>query len=170
MSRQSTLNGLAATLALALGACTTTGIGGGQLSVAGAPDAPVTFSWKSTDGGMSGTMIASIPGANFQGRFFQITRQTLGEVLNPLWTNWHRGWYDWPYWGHPFSNPYPTTQFITYYSGKVVATLESEGNQHMRCRFHLAEPAQGMSGGGEGECQLSDARVIRAVFTDKQQP
>jgi hypothetical protein len=167
MSRQLTLCGVAATLALALGACTTTGIGGGQLSAAGAPDTAVTFNWKSTDGGMSGTMIASIPGANYQGRFFQITQQTRGDVLNPLWTYWNRGWYDWPYWGHPFATPYPTTQFITYYSGKVVATLESEGKQHMRCRFHLAEPAQGMSGGGEGECQLSDARVIRAAFSDK---
>lgn len=151
----------------ALAACTTTGIGGGQMSGAGAQDAPVAFSWKSTDGGMSGAMTASLPGAIFQGRFFQITQQTRGEVLNPLWMHWHSGWYDWPYWGGPMTPPYPTTQFITHYSGKVVATLESEGKQRMRCRFHLVEPVRGMSGGGEGECQLTDGRVVRAVFAGK---
>lgn len=150
-----------------LAACTTTGIGGGQMSGAGAREESVTFSWKSTDGGMSGTMTAALPGSIFQGRFFQITQQTRAEVLNPLWTYWHSGWNDWPYWGGPMTPPYPTTQFITHYSGKVVATLESEGKQRMRCRFHLVEPVQGMSGGGEGECQLSDGRVVRAVFAGK---
>lgn len=154
-------------LLVALAACTTMGTGGGQMSGAGAQDEPVAFSWKSTDGGMSGTMTASLPGAIFQGRFFQITRQTRAEMLSPLWTHWHSGWYDWPYWGGPMSPPYPTTQFITYYSGKVVATLESEGDQRMRCRFHLVEPVRGMSGGGEGECQLSGGRLVRAVFPGK---
>jgi hypothetical protein len=60
--------------------------------------------------------------------------------------------------------PYPTVQFITHYSGKVVATLDAPGNQRMRCRFHLVEPSRGMGGGGEGECQLSDGRLVRAVF------
>ncbi len=154
-------------LMFALAACTTTGIGGGQMSGAGAQDEPVAFSWKSTDGGMSGTMTAALPGALFQGRFFQITQQTRAEVLNPLWMHWHSGWDDWPYWGGPMAPSYPSTQFITYYSGKVVATLESEGKQRMRCRFHLVEPARGMSGGGEGECQLSEGRVVRAVFAGK---
>lgn len=154
-------------LIFALAACTTTGIGGGQMSGAGAQDEPVTFSWKSTDGGISGTMTASLPGMIFQGRFFQITEQTRAEVLNPLWLHWHSGWNDWPYWGGPMAPAFPTTQFITYYSGKVVATLESEGKQRMRCRFHLVDPVSGMSGGGEGECQLSEGRVVRAVFTGK---
>ncbi|MDO9199501.1 hypothetical protein [Rhodoferax sp.] len=151
----------------ALAACTTTGTGGGQVTGAGAQEEPVAFNWKSTDGGISGTMTAALPDSIFQGRFFQITRQTRSEVLDPLWTHWHRGWYDWPYWGSPFSPAYPTTQFITYYSGKVVATLESQNDQRLRCRFHLVEPVRGMSGGGEGECQHSDGRVVRAVFPGK---
>ena len=152
----------------ALSACTSSGIGGGQLMGADARHEPVTFSWLSTDGGMSGTMTAALPGAVFEGRFFQITRQTRGEVLSPLWDHWHSGWYDWPYWNSPFPPAYPTAQFITYYSGKVVATLASADQQRMRCRFHLAGPAQGMSGGGEGECQLSDGRVVQAVFAGKE--
>ena len=150
-----------------LSACTTTGIGGGQMTGAGAPEQPVAFAWKSTDGGMSGTMTASLPGAVFEGRFFQITRQTRSEVLQPLWNYWRHGWHDWPYWVGPMAAPYPTTQFITHYSGKVVATLEAPDKQRMRCRFHLVEPAHGMSGGGEGECQLSDGRVVQAVFAAK---
>ena len=152
----------------ALSACTSSGIGGGQLMGADARHEPVTFSWLSTDGGISGTMTATLPGAVFEGRFFQVTRQMRGEVLSPLWDHWHSGWYDWPYWNSPFPPAYPTAQFITYYSGKVVATLASADQQRMRCRFHLAGPAQGMSGGGEGECQLSDGRVVQAVFAGNE--
>lgn len=147
-----------------LAACTTTGTGGGQVAVAGGQDQPVAFTWTSTDGGISGSMTAALPGQTFQGRFFQITKQTRSEVLAPLWVHWRHGWHDWPYWGHPFGAPYPTTQFITHYSGKVVATLESTGNQRMRCRFHMVDPVRGMSGGGEGQCQLSDGRTVQATF------
>lgn len=148
-------------------ACTSTGIGGGQVRDQTGQEAPVTFRWQSNDGGMSGSMTATLQDAHFEGRFFQITRQIRGEALNPLWMHWRSGWYDWPYWNGPLPPPYPTTaQFLTYYSGKVVATLESAGQPHMRCRFHLVAPARGMSGGGEGECQLSDGRVVQAVFVE----
>ena len=46
-------------LLLALVGCTSTGFGGGQLLRNGTPEEPVTFSWTSTDGGISGTMTAS---------------------------------------------------------------------------------------------------------------
>lgn len=153
-------------LLIGLAACTYTGTGGGQMSGAGVADQPVEFTWKSTDGGISGSMTASMPGASFEGRFFQITSQTRAETLDPLWAHWYRGWSDWPYWGSPWSTPYPTTQFITHYSGKVVATLTSQSGQSMRCRFHLSHPTMGMRGGGQGECQLSEGRLVRAVFGD----
>ena len=152
-----------------LGACTTTGMGGGQLSATGTSGAevPVVFNWTSTDGGISGSMTATLPEGAYQGRFFQITQQTRGEVLAPLWMHWRQGWYDWPYWG-PYGVPaYPATQFITHYSGKVVATLESDSKQRMRCRFHMVNPSQGMSGGGEGECQLSEGRTVKASFPSR---
>ena len=154
-------------LGWALAACTTTGTGGGQLLGAGAPDEPVAFNWTSMDGGMSGTISASVSGTTYQGRFFQIKQQTRVELLSPLWMRWRHGWYDWPYWGYPMGAPYPATQFLTLYSGKVVATLEAPAEQLMRCRFHLSEPAIGMSGGGEGECQLGGGRTVRAVFSTK---
>lgn len=154
-------------LNLALIACTTTGTGGGQLAGVGTHSEPVAFSWTSKDGGLSGTMTAALPDVSYQGEFFQITQQTRTEVLAPLWIHWNRGWYDWPYWAGPIVQPYPATQFITHYTGKVVATLAAQGDQRMRCRFHLVRPSSGMSGGGEGQCQLSDGRVVRAVFFGK---
>lgn len=157
-----------AVLVAAVAACTTIGTGTGQLASADTQETPVAFNWTSKDGGMSGTMTAALPEAVFAGRFFQITQQTRGEVLMPLWAHWRQGWYDWPYWSGPMSSAYPTTQFITHYSGKVVATLESANNERMRCRFHLVDPASGMGGGGEGQCQLSDARMVRAVFPGTQ--
>lgn len=63
--------------------------------------------------------------------------------------------------------PYPTTRFITHYTGRVVAILDSPDKQHMRCRFRLVVPARGMAGGGEGECQLSEGGTVRAQFAGK---
>jgi len=151
------------TLTLAINACTTTGTGAGQLTGASGQDQPVTFTWTSKDGGNSGSMMASLPGKSYQGRFFQITQQTSVDTLTPLWGHWRHGWNDWPYWSSPMGPDIPSTQFITHYSGKVVATLDA-GDDHMRCRFHLVEPARGMSGGGEGECQLSAGRAVHARF------
>ena len=48
-----------------LAACTSTGGGGGHLSGAGGLDQPVTFSWTSKDGGLSGTLTAALPGQVF---------------------------------------------------------------------------------------------------------
>ena len=159
-----------ALLALAFGlmACTTLGTGGGEVAGGDGVSAPVSFQWRSTDGGMSGTLTAVLPELAFQGPFFQITRQTRVESLTPLWTHWHHGWSDWPYGGESYTPMLPGPQFITYYSGKVLATLEAPGNQRMRCRFYLVTPSRGMGGGGEGECQLTGGREVRAVFNAGQ--
>jgi hypothetical protein len=143
-----------------LQACTTEG----ELLEADAALQSVAFSWVSHDGGMTGSMTARLAEASFQGRFFQITQQTRYETLSPLWTHWNHGWSDWPEWSGPLPPGYPTPQFITHYSGKVLATLSAANNERMRCRFHLVAPARGMSGGGEGQCQLTGGRVVKAVF------
>lgn len=155
---------MALALSMALGACTTTGMGGGELSRAGKADEPVLFSWKSQDGGISGTMVATLPDATYQGRFFQITQQTQQQVVAPLWDGWTVGWRDWPYWGSGTGGVYEWTQFSTRYTGKVLANLQTDGGRRMRCRFHLARPAQGMGGGGDGECQLQSGGIVQARF------
>jgi len=152
-----------------LGGCTTTGTGQGDISGNHQPGAPVHFTWQSTDGGQQGTMSATLQNTVYQGRFFQITRQTRLEMLTPLWVGWNDNWGDWPYWGGPFPDGafqggYDTSQFITLYSGKVLANLNNPDGGHMRCRFLLYSPSEGMSGGGQGECQLQKGRTINATF------
>lgn len=153
--------------ALMLGACTTTGMGGGELITQSQRREPVQFSWTSEDGGISGTMLATLPGSTYQGRFFQITQQTRREILTPLWVGWNNGWNDWPYWGGPYPGGFDTTQFVTHYSGKVLANLSGTDGQRMRCRFVLMSPSRGMAGGGQGECQLSNGSTVDAVFNPK---
>ncbi len=151
--------------ALMLGACTTSGMGGGELSRPGKPDESVLYSWKSNDGGITGTMVATLPNATYQGRFFQITQQTVSDSMAPMWDGWNAGWTDWPYWdGEPYGGPYDWTQFSTRYSGKVIANLQTDSGRRMRCRFHLIQPMQGMSGGGDGVCQVQGGGVVHAQF------
>lgn len=156
--------GLALATLLTLAACASSGMGGGELSRRGKAEEPVLFSWQSTDGGITGTMAATLPGATYQGRFFQITEQTQKLTIAPLWDGWEPGWRDWPYWGYGALGPYDVTQFVTRYTGKVVANLRSDAGKRMRCRLHLAAPARGMAGGGEGECQIQGGGVVHAGF------
>ncbi|MBV8036543.1 hypothetical protein [Roseateles sp.] len=141
----------------ALAGCTTIGAGSGSVRSGGGP---VSFNWISKDGGTTGSMTATLAnGGVYSGPFVQLTSTTRIEVLEPMWHGWRRGWGDWRYWG-----PFPDTAFATQYSGKVVANLQGSGEQRMRCRFHLNSPQSGMSGGGQGECQLGDGSTVDAVF------
>lgn len=147
--------GLPLLVALAAG-CTTMGTGVGSTE-AGADS--VAFNWKSSDD-VSGTLNATLAGSGtFSGQYFQITQQTRVDTLGPLWVGWHRGrhslgWGDWDY----------GPSFITHYSGRVVANLAAPDGQHMRCRFQLVHPSNGMAGGGRGQCQMPDGKTIDATF------
>ncbi len=152
---------------LLLGACstTTTGMGGGDLIVAGKKtDEPVLISWTSDSGGLSGTMVATLPERTYQGPFFEITQQTREETLAPLWVGWGPGWREWPYWTRPPLDPYVSSEFVTHYSGKVVANLSAPDGNRMRCRLHLMQPVRGMAGGGQGECQVTGGSTVEARF------
>jgi len=143
--------------AIALGGCTTTGSGTGAVEPGGAP---VSFAWKSTDGGTTGTMSATLgDGKSFSGPYLEITRQARNEDFSPMWSGWQFGWNDWGGW-----QPFPAAEYTTLYSGRVVANLQSPDAQHMRCRFQLNDPASGMGGGGQGKCQLDSGRSVDAVF------
>ena len=147
--------GLPLLVALAAG-CTTMGIGTGS-TLSGAD--PVTFDWKSSDD-VSGTMNATLAGGKtYSGQFFEVTKDTSVDSLDPLWTGWRGrfagfGWDDW--------GAGPT--FVTNYSGRVVANLGAPGGDHMRCKFQLAHPLDGMAGGGRGQCQLPNGNSIDATF------
>jgi hypothetical protein len=144
--------GAAATLL----ACTTMGTGTGSLSPG---NQPATFAWTSKDGGITGTMSATVAGNGpFQGPFLQITSNVRSDTLAPMWVGWNAGWGDWD-WDGPFGDT-----FSTNYSGKVVANLAGTNGQHLRCRFQLNDPIAGMGGGGQGDCQFTGGRTVSALF------
>jgi hypothetical protein len=144
-------------LGIALGACTTMGTGTGSVSPG---NAPVKFAWKSTDGGSSGTMSATLAGGKaFSGPYLQVTNEARTVDFDPLWTGWDYGWGDWGL-GDPFS----PDAFTTVYSDRVMANLEAADGQRMRCQFHLNHPIDGMTGGGQGQCQLKNGRSVDATF------
>ena len=146
---------------LALAGCTTAGTGFGS----GRGGTSATFSWQSSDS-RSGTMTAQVSnGDTYSGRYFQITRETLVNDLDPLWMGWRRPWRGWRYWGPGYWGDDWGPRFITEYSGRVLANLQGPGGQFMRCRFRLIRPPSGMIGGGEGQCQLPDREdTIHATF------
>jgi hypothetical protein len=150
----------AAVAALALGACTTMGTGTGSTSTG---DSPVSFNWKSTDGGVTGTMTASLPGgATYTGPYLEITRTAQSTQLAPMWTGWSPGWSDWPY---GFAGPWAYDATTTTYSGRAVANLQGSNSQRMRCNFSLNDPPSGMDGGGQGKCQVGGGETIDAVLS-----
>jgi len=51
-----------------------------------------------------------------------------------------------------------------HYSGRVIAWLEGNRGHNMRCRMELKLPAEGMSGGGSGECQASEGSQVIIRF------
>jgi len=69
---------------------------------------------------------------------------------------WGGGWENW--------GAAPSTSFVTHYSGRVVANLGAPSGEHMRCKFQLAHPSEGMAGGGRGQCQMPDGKTIDATF------
>lgn len=148
--------GLLLGVALAAG-CARTGTGFGFK--ASDTDA-VIFNWKSS-GNVSGSMSAMLAdGRTCSGQFFQITSNTTVDGPDSRWVAWggaylrSDGWYDW--------NAEPA--FVTHYSGRVLANLSNPDGAHIRCRFQLVHPADGMAGGGRGECDMPDGERIEARF------
>jgi hypothetical protein len=152
-------------LAIMAAGCTTMGTGSGSTP---SGSNPTTFSWKSSDG-ISGTMTATVSGGQtYSGRYFQITKDTTVDSIGPLWyPGWggrggwdgRGGWGGWEDWDAD-----PSPDFVTHYTGRVVANLASPSGTHMRCQFQLVHPSDGMNGGGTGQCQLPDGKTIDANF------
>ena len=147
--------GLAAalTMGLALGACTTLGTGAGSTSPG---DQPVSFAWKSKDGGVTGTLTATLAtGSVFTGPYLEITQTAQTPDFYPMWRGWSPYWNDWQF------GMGATT---TTYTGRVVANLQGPSSQRMRCRFDLNDPTAGMGGGGQGKCQVAGGATVDATF------
>lgn len=161
----------ASLLAIAAAACTTTGVGYGQMA---GSNVGATFTWTET-GGTRGTMVAQLSnGQVFQGPMFQITSESIANY-DPLWNGWGGG-FGWGHgWGHGWGGhlwgsgwggwgPWgPSMETITHYSGQVLANLQGPSG-FMRCNFRLMRPSSGMAGGGAGQCQLPSGQIIQAQF------
>ena len=142
---------------ITLSACTTMGSGSGSVSPGGAP---VTFAWKSTDGGTSGTMSATLTdGTTFSGPYRQVTGEAPFDDDSPLFEGYPPGWDD----RGPFAQ-IPALDYTTLYSRRAIAHLQAGDGLRMRCRFDLNTPEDGMAGGGRGKCQLQNGRSVDAVF------
>jgi hypothetical protein len=141
--------------------CTTMGTGTGSTPSGGNP---TVFNWTSSNG-VSGTMSATMPGGQiYTGQYFQITKDTTVDSIAPLWVGGWGGWGGRGGWGWGGWGADPSPDFITHYSGRVVANLAQPSGAHMRCQFRLADPDAGMNGGGIGQCQLPDGTTIDANF------
>jgi hypothetical protein len=114
---------------------------------------------------VSGSINAALAdGSTYSGRYFQITQDTTVDSIGPLWTaGWDSGWAGrggWGYW-----NAAPAPDFIKQYAGWVVANLGAPGGERARCKFHLVHPAEGIAGGGTGQCQTPDGQTVDATFS-----
>jgi hypothetical protein len=152
---------------LYLAGCTTMGTGYGSTAGGGNP---VRFDWKSSDD-VSGSMSAKLAdGSLYTGPYFQITSTTTVDTLGPQWTGWGPTWgygseYGWGGgWGYGGETLDAGTESATHYTGRVVADLADSGGKHIRCKFHLVHPSDGMAGGGLGACQLPDHKTIVTSF------
>jgi hypothetical protein len=157
-----------AVAATVLAGCVASGPIRGRLTTADGPPTPVTLYYRSERFNQNGTIRTTLPGGEtFTGRYLEVTSDTSAEALDPFWGDWGVGWAGWG----PFSDDYgawvvgadlPT--FVRNYTGVVIATLLGDKDSRMRCRFRLAEPEQGMSSGGVGECEVSGGGKISAEF------
>jgi hypothetical protein len=144
--------------AFALISCSHEGVGTGVLEKPAAsagsekPEGIVEFSWRSGADPSDGRIEAvTSDGRKFDGTFVQPRGHAWVDSYDPYWDAWTNvGW------GVP--SPWyvgPQDAFITTYSGKALAHLMAPDGTRMRCVFILRDPSSGMTGGGQGDCQMS---------------
>jgi hypothetical protein len=150
-------------LMIVLCACTHAGGGEGELVTASSASGSeqnkgaVNFHWKSGVNTSTGTIAAQLPdGRAFQGTFLQLTSTTQESDFAPYYATWAGA--DWGA-GDPWYTG-DQDDFVTHYSGKLMAHLSSADGTNMRCEFTARRPETGLSGGAEGDCQLSTKETV----------
>jgi hypothetical protein len=142
-----------AALGLAAAACATpaSGTGAGTLTRQGSNAGQVAFAWQSEDGGQTGTLAATLAdGRRFEGPFLQLTHDVDRARYRRMWAGWDYGWRGW---GRGWA-VLPEIDHGTAYSGRVIANLAAPDGTRMRCKLDLAHPRDGLTGGGQGVCQV----------------
>ncbi len=147
--------------ALLLAGCISTGQMAGRLAKPDEPAVPVTLEYQTSRFGQGGTMWSTLPnGEFFDGKYLQITAAATADTIGPVAVGWGWGWAPVDPW---FAGVNATT-FVQQYSGRVVATLFGDQGHVMRCRLNLSNPAGGITGGGIGECEVSNGERIDVQF------
>ncbi|MFP6665525.1 MAG: hypothetical protein VCC00_15135 [Deltaproteobacteria bacterium] len=152
-----------------LAGCTQQGVIQGRLEMSGAPGSQaVTMDWQMDPFDSAGKLAVTLPsGELFTGRYLQITTTSTADSLGTAWGGWGGWgpyWADWGSYGGPWMGGSSYSTFLQNYSGKVISTLFGNLGDVMRCRFQLANPSEGMPGGGVGECQLKSGDTIAVQF------
>ncbi|MFZ5897005.1 MAG: hypothetical protein ACOY0T_38460 [Myxococcota bacterium] len=150
-------------LAAATNACTSTGTATGHLVTPSGNRAVVTFRWRSDAGDWHrGKLSVVLPGGErYSGSYRQVSQMHPVAVYGPMWVGWEPFWPDWPTPWYRGTLGASWDGWVRVYGGRVVARLEGRNPERaMRCRFTLDDPARGLSGGGNGDCQLSDGSII----------
>lgn len=146
--------------ALTLAACHHAGAGKGTLESAptaggSTNEGAVAFLWNSGVDPSQGQIEATMPnGTEFHGKYLQVTNTASVDAYGPYYSTWTD-----PGWGAPWYAG-PADGFVTEYSGRAIAHLSADDGTKMRCKFTLRDPASGMVGGGEGDCQLSNNETV----------
>jgi hypothetical protein len=123
----------------------------------------VAFIWEATGGRSSGNIASALPdGEGFVGHFREIVPTTDPEWIVDFQQQWYQAWPADHRGGWPFlENP---RDFVRAYSDHVLALLDTDEGDTMRCDFMLEDPRIGIAGGGHGHCQLLDGELIAARF------
>jgi hypothetical protein len=118
-------------------------------------------------------------GEHFRGEFVRISKESQGKpIAGRVVSAWGTVWDD--YSPSKAEDPWlqnraassrsgeagPGWDFYlrTHYSGRVIAFLSGNRDHTMRCRMELLNPAEGITGGGSGECQVSEGSTIKIRF------
>ena len=155
-------------LPLACAGCATTGTAVGELErPATKGEEAVTMVWKSAASDPDrGTISGTLPdGTHYSGQYFEVIKTAEAALYEPAWEGWARYWPGWeaPWPHHKRSDP-DWTGFIEIYTGRVIANMKSDDGQvRVRCRFTISEPREGLKGGGNGSCQMSNGDTIDHV-------
>lgn len=127
----------------------------------------VAFTWRSSNDSFSGHLQTTLPtGETFSGQYHEITTQVPVDRFNEVYGGWYAGPWAGPRWTWGDAWPYYDTveDFVTHYTGRVVARLKGDRGNEMRCHFRLSDRYGGMKAGGTGECQVSTGERITANF------
>lgn len=164
--------------ALALAACSkgefTGEVAHSSVPAVGEPTSPpapkhedVLFTWESLDESYAGRIAATLPdGERFKGRFHEIVTTIPIARYDDFYGWWYAGPWVGPSWRWGGVWPYydSVEEFVSHYTGTVVARLTGSRGHQMRCHFELDDRYGGMKAGGKGECQLSTGERITAKF------